>query len=216
MALGLCCASEPSPDVRAAQPAGEGGQLGFTNITAASGLDTVVTGGHGVFWADVTGDGRPDLFMTSNECYSGTRRNRFYRNLGGTFVEEAGRIGLTAITGGSHGVGKNGHVDVECADERRGANGLRGGGGVASRGDRSGRVRVIGHQPDGDRGARAVLCPRARHDRMRAGAGVERGGDRGAVTHVAFRRLAEANASPHQTRGGGGASARGTHHAARG
>ncbi|MGE3274656.1 MAG: FG-GAP-like repeat-containing protein [Vicinamibacterales bacterium] len=82
----------------------ETGQLRFTNITAAAGLAATDTGSHGAFWADATGDGRPDLFLTYNECRSGMRRNFFYRNLGGgRFVEEAEAVGLASWSGGSHG-----------------------------------------------------------------------------------------------------------------
>ena len=57
----------------------------------------------GAAWADVTGDGLPDLYVTYNECRTGTRRNRFYRNLGGgTFVDDGAR-GLSYRSGGSHG-----------------------------------------------------------------------------------------------------------------
>ena len=77
--------------------------LSFTDITAAAGMASSRSGSHGAFWADATGDGRPDLFLTYNECRSGTRSNRFYRNLGGTFVEEASQRGLFDLTGGTHG-----------------------------------------------------------------------------------------------------------------
>lgn len=77
--------------------------LSFTDVTAAVGMGSTVSGSHGAFWADATGDGRPDLFLSYNECRSGLRANRFYRNLGGTFVEEAGPRGLRRFTGGTHG-----------------------------------------------------------------------------------------------------------------
>jgi hypothetical protein len=78
--------------------------LSFTDITVAAGMESSRTGSHGAFWADATGDGRPDLFLSYNECRSGTRANRFYRNLGsGSFVEEAPARGLYALTGGTHG-----------------------------------------------------------------------------------------------------------------
>jgi hypothetical protein len=79
------------------------GILSFTDITAAAGMASSLTGSHGAFWADVTNDGLPDLFLTYNECRGGLRGNKFYRNLGGTFVEEAAARGLARLTGGSHG-----------------------------------------------------------------------------------------------------------------
>ena len=95
----------PASSVLAAQAQdGEGiAALSFTDVTAAVGMGSTVTGSHGAFWADATGDGRPDLFLSYNECRSGLRANRFYRNLGGTFVEEAGPRGLRYFTGGTHG-----------------------------------------------------------------------------------------------------------------
>lgn len=77
--------------------------LSFTDITIAAGMESSRSGSHGAFWADATGDGRPDLFLSYNECRSGRRSNRFYRNLGGTFLEEAGSRGLSFLTGGTHG-----------------------------------------------------------------------------------------------------------------
>jgi hypothetical protein len=77
--------------------------LSFTDITVAAGMESSRSGSHGAFWADATGDGRPDLFLSYNECRSGLRSNRFYRNLGGTFLEEAGSRGLQFLTGGTHG-----------------------------------------------------------------------------------------------------------------
>ena len=62
------------------------GILSFTDVTAAAGMASSLTGSHGAFWADATGDGRPDLFITYNECRGGLRANKFYRNLGGFFV----------------------------------------------------------------------------------------------------------------------------------
>jgi hypothetical protein len=79
------------------------GTLSFTDITAAAGRASGLSGSHGAFWADATGDGLPDLFLTYNECRSGLRANKFYRNLGGLFAEEAAARGLAHLTGGSHG-----------------------------------------------------------------------------------------------------------------
>lgn len=94
----------PQPAVLSAQESSQvGGTLSFTDITAAAGMGSTVTGSHGAFWADATGDGRPDLFLSYNECRTGLRGNRFYRNLGGTFVEEARARGIENVSGGTHG-----------------------------------------------------------------------------------------------------------------
>ena len=97
--------STPQDTVVAAQAVqtASAGTLSFTDITAAAGTASNLTGSHGAFWADATGDGRPDLFLTYNECRGGLRSNKFYRNLGGFFVEEAAARGLARLTGGSHG-----------------------------------------------------------------------------------------------------------------
>ncbi|HUE89593.1 MAG TPA: FG-GAP-like repeat-containing protein [Vicinamibacterales bacterium] len=77
--------------------------LSFTDITAQAGMASSETGGHGAAWADATGDGRPDLYLTYNECRSGERSNQFFRNLGGVFVEEAQARGIANRSGGTHG-----------------------------------------------------------------------------------------------------------------
>jgi enediyne biosynthesis protein E4 len=79
------------------------GTLSFTDITGAAGMGSTRSGSHGAFWADATGDGLPDLYLTYNDCRSGYRANRFYRNLGGAFVEEAGGRGIALFSGGTHG-----------------------------------------------------------------------------------------------------------------
>jgi enediyne biosynthesis protein E4 len=86
-----------------AQTAGAAGTLSFTDITAPAGMASTRSGSHGAFWADATGDGLPDLYLTYNDCRSGYRANRFYRNLGGAFVEEAGGRGIDLFSGGTHG-----------------------------------------------------------------------------------------------------------------
>jgi hypothetical protein len=77
--------------------------LTFTDITAQAGMASSETGGHGAAWADATGDGLPDLYLTYNDCRTGERSNRFYRNLGGVFVEEAQGRGIANRSGGTHG-----------------------------------------------------------------------------------------------------------------
>jgi hypothetical protein len=90
--------------VAAQEPQDDGGTLSFTDITIAAGMESSRPGSHGAFWADATGDGRPDLFLTFNECRSGLAANRFYRNLGGgVFSGETPERGLYRLTGGSHG-----------------------------------------------------------------------------------------------------------------
>lgn len=82
----------------------DAGGLSFTDVTAAAGMGSQMTGSHGAFWADVTGDGRPDLFVSYNECRSGLRANRFYRNVDGRrMVDETAARGLYRLTGGTHG-----------------------------------------------------------------------------------------------------------------
>ena len=87
----------------AAQTPAVAGVLSFTDITATAGTASRTSGSHGAFWGDATGDGLPDLYLTYNECRSGDRANRFYRNLGGTFIEEAEARGIANRSGGTHG-----------------------------------------------------------------------------------------------------------------
>ena len=42
------------------------GPLGFTNVSAASGVAVQILGGHGAMFADATGDLGPDLYITMN------------------------------------------------------------------------------------------------------------------------------------------------------
>ena len=91
-------------DARGAQQSA--GTLAFTDISTAAGIDPG-TGSHGVMWADITGDGLPDLYMTYNnvrDLANPYRSNQFYRNLGGgRFVEEAGARNIGVFGGGTHG-----------------------------------------------------------------------------------------------------------------
>jgi enediyne biosynthesis protein E4 len=92
--------------LQASQGSAAAGTLSFTDITAAAGMASTTTGSHGAFWADATGDGLVDLYLTYNDCESGRRANRFYRNLGGgRFVEEARARGIDNLSGGTHGAG---------------------------------------------------------------------------------------------------------------
>jgi enediyne biosynthesis protein E4 len=76
--------------------------LSFTDITGGAGLDQS-TGSHGAMFADLDQDGLPELYVTYNDIRFGFRENRFYRNLGGAFVEEAAARGIANFSGGSHG-----------------------------------------------------------------------------------------------------------------
>lgn len=84
----------------------QGPALAFTDITHAAGIDDE-TGSHGAMFADVTGDGLPDLYLTYNnvrDLDNPYRRNQFYRNLGGgQFVEEADGRNIGVFGGGTHG-----------------------------------------------------------------------------------------------------------------
>jgi hypothetical protein len=80
------------------------GGLSFTDITASAGFNNTLTGSHGAMWADATGDGLPDLYLTYNDFYKGLRQNYFYRNLGGgRFSEEARARGIDLYSVGTHG-----------------------------------------------------------------------------------------------------------------
>jgi hypothetical protein len=76
----------------------------FTDISASAPLNNSVTGSHGAMWADATGDGLPELYLTYNDFYKGLRQNYFYRNLGsGRFSEEAAARGIDLYSIGTHG-----------------------------------------------------------------------------------------------------------------
>lgn len=81
-----------------------GAELTFADITTAAGVGGPGWyGGHGIMWADVTGDGRPDFYVTMN--FAPTDMGElFYRNVNGsTFVEEAQARGIQDLDTGSHG-----------------------------------------------------------------------------------------------------------------
>jgi hypothetical protein len=78
----------------------------FTNITESAGTggptERARTGGHGAMFADVDGDGRPDLYITM--IFKELMPELFYRNLGGgRFAEEGKDRGVADFDGGSHG-----------------------------------------------------------------------------------------------------------------
>jgi len=96
------------------------GGLSFTDITvkAGTGGPTArgLTGGHGVFWADVDSDGLPDMYITMNR--NEPMPDLFFHNKGsGRFVEEAAGRGIEDYDGGSHGacfadLDNSGHFDL--------------------------------------------------------------------------------------------------------
>lgn len=81
------------------------GKLGFTDVTISSGLGgppRVPLGGHGAAFADATGDGRPDLYITNH--LDGPVADQFFVNHGGRmFVESGGVRGIADFDMGSHG-----------------------------------------------------------------------------------------------------------------
>jgi len=85
--------------------------LAFTDITSSSGTGGPgYYGGHGVMWADVTDDARPDFYVTMN-FQPTNMAELFYRNLNGSsFAEEAATRGIDDYDTGSHG-GVWGDVD---------------------------------------------------------------------------------------------------------
>lgn len=77
----------------------------FTDITAGSTTGGPAWfGGHGAQFADVTGDGWTDFYVTMNQTSFGNIPELFFRNLdGSTFVEEAAARGIDNLDTGSHG-----------------------------------------------------------------------------------------------------------------
>jgi hypothetical protein len=94
--------------------------LRLANITDEAGVggpsERGKTGGHGVMFADVDGDGLPDLYVTM--IFEEAMPELFYRNLGGgRFREEGARRGIDDYDGGSHGacfadLNNDGHYDL--------------------------------------------------------------------------------------------------------
>jgi len=96
------------------------GGLTFQDITDLAGVagpdQPGRTGGHGVMFADVDGDGLPDLYITM--IFEQPMADLFFSNLGGgRFREEAAKRGIDDYDGGSHGacfadLSNNGHFDL--------------------------------------------------------------------------------------------------------
>ena len=88
----------PPPDLTPTVP------TAFTDISVSSGIGgpQIPLGGHGVTFADVTGDARPDLYVTMN--FSVPLADLFFENQGNTqFVETGAARGVADFDAGSHG-----------------------------------------------------------------------------------------------------------------
>ncbi len=82
--------------------------LSFTDITLAAGTGGPTgpnqVGGHAAIFADVDGDGRPDLYHTMLGVFADPMPDLFFHNTGNNiFVEEGALRGLADFDGGSHG-----------------------------------------------------------------------------------------------------------------
>ena len=78
------------------------GPLSFTNVSVSSGVAVPILGGHGVMFADVTEDLRPDLYVTMN--FDDPVAELFFVNQGGGgFAEAAAVRGVDDFDAGSHG-----------------------------------------------------------------------------------------------------------------
>ena len=78
--------------------------LSFTDITTSAGTGgpASATGGHGAMFADATGDGRPDLYITM--IWNNPMPDLFFRNKGNNqFADEGASRGIDDYDGGSHG-----------------------------------------------------------------------------------------------------------------
>ena len=83
-------------------PPSTSGPLGFTNISAASGVAIQILGGHGAMFADATEDLHPDLYVTMN--FDDPVAELFFVNQGsGTFTEAGAVRGINDFDVGSHG-----------------------------------------------------------------------------------------------------------------
>jgi fibronectin type 3 domain-containing protein len=80
-----------------------GGVIALSNITSATTGGPSTFAGHAASFADVTGDGLPDLYVTRH-LNDVPVADLFYRNLGGgSFAEEAATRGIDDLDLGSHG-----------------------------------------------------------------------------------------------------------------
>jgi len=81
-------------------------RLSFTDITSSAGTGGPTApgrlGGHAVVFADVDGDGLPDLYITM--LFDDPMPDLFFHNTGnGRFADEAAARGIDDFDGGSHG-----------------------------------------------------------------------------------------------------------------
>ena len=82
-------------------PGRAAGALSFTDVTVGAGVGNPLPGGHGVMFADADGNGFPDLYVTMN--FGPPLADWFFRNVGGSFVEEGAARGIADVDYGSHG-----------------------------------------------------------------------------------------------------------------
>ena len=121
-----------------------GPQLRFADVTRSSGLTgppPIPLGGHGAAFADATGDGQPDLYITVN--FDDPVADQFFVNQGGgRFLEAGTSRGLADFDAGSHGAAWG---DLDNDGDFDLFNGTTGGSAGASndiyRNDGSGRFR---------------------------------------------------------------------------
>jgi hypothetical protein len=83
------------------------GDLKFTDVSSAAGLDIVIGKGMGAACLDLDGDGAPDIYQANDAM-----ENFFFRNLGGRFEEVALATG-TAVRSDGH---REGSMGVDVAD----------------------------------------------------------------------------------------------------
>ena len=102
------------------------GPLGFTDVSTASGIAVPILGGHGVMFADVTEDHRPDLYVTLN--FDDPVAELFFVNQGGgSFAEEGRMRGVDDLDVGSHGAT---FADLDNDGDYDLLNGTTGGNGM--------------------------------------------------------------------------------------
>lgn len=88
--------------VTPAAPATPSTPLSFTDISVTAGIAPSVLGGHGVMFADTTGGGHPDLYITMN--FDIPQDDLFFLNgANGTFTESGAARGIADFDVGSHG-----------------------------------------------------------------------------------------------------------------